>query len=209
MTDLHRVSRASFAIDEPWLIPAGTQPLALCHSGDGSAPRLPTSVALFYDDEALSIVFNATDDHISARHRDHDAPLYEEDVVEVFLAPRRPGEYFEVEVSPIGTTFDTRIESPDGHRSTMRDDVSWNCRNLFAAVRVLDGHRQTFHVETAIRIPFASLDCQTPARNETWLGNFYRIDRHTTGDEFTSWRATGKTPPDFHVPSAFGRIVFE
>jgi hypothetical protein len=60
-----------------------------------------------------------------------------------------------------------------------------------------------------LRIPFASLGIDPPKPGDSWRANFYRIDRSTQrGDEFMAWRLTHKSPPDFHVPSAFGRIVF-
>jgi len=198
------VSRAPFSIEDPWDVPAGLERSPLVRSTDGSPTRLATTVALMWDEQALTVVFSAEDDHVVATHRVHDAPLYEEDVVEVFLAPRGAEEYFEIEVNPLGATFDARIESPDGVRATMRADVGWTCRDLFAAVR-----RIGTTAETVIRIPFASLDAAVPRAGDEWRANFFRIDRHPSGDEFSAWRPTMKTPPDFHVVNAFGVLRFE
>ena len=49
----------------------------------------------------------------------HDEPIWKEDVFEVFVAPQGLTPYFEIEVNPLGTTFDARIDSPDGERATM------------------------------------------------------------------------------------------
>src|SRR4051794_24028494 len=198
------VSRAAFSIEDPWEVPAGGERIELVRATDGSAPRLATTVAAMWDDYALTVVFSGSDDHVVATHREHDAPLYEEDVVEVFLAPRGVGEYFELEVNPLATTFDARIESPDGVRATMRTELAWTCRDLFAAVRRIDSR-----VDTVLRIPFASLELSAPSDGDEWRANFFRIDRHPSGDEFTAWRPTMKTPPDFHVVSAFGVLRFE
>ena len=196
--------RATFSIEDPWSVPDGCEPVSLVRATDGSAPRLGTTVAAMWDDDALTIVFSAIDDGVVATHREHDAPLYTEDVVEVFLAPVRAEEYFEIEVNPLGTTFDARIESPDGVRGTMRTDLAWTCRDLFAAVR-----RVGTTADTVIRIPFASLGVDTPKDGDEWQVNFFRIDRDpTTGDEFSAWRPTMKTPPDFHIVAAFGALRF-
>jgi hypothetical protein len=197
------VRRATFSIEDPWAIPAGWETVALVRAGDGSAPRLGTTVAVMWDDDALTVVFSAVDDHVVATHIEHDAPLYEEDVVEVFLAPRRATEYFELEVNPLGTIFDARIESPDGVRATMRTDLAWTCRDLFAALR-----RVGTTVDTVIRIPFASVEVETPKDGDEWQANFFRIDRGPRGDEFTAWQPAMKTPPDFHVVKAFGTLRF-
>ena len=52
--------------------------------------------------------------------------------------PEDGATYYELEVNPLGTTFDARIDSPDGVRATMRADLSWTCNGLFAAVREFD-----------------------------------------------------------------------
>ena len=114
------VPRAEFAIEEPWAIPPGCPVVNLRRSTDGSQPRLRTTVAVYADDACLNVVFSGEDDGIVATHLEHDAPLYQEDVVELFLSTDDPHVYFEIEVNPLGTIFDARITSPDGVRATMR-----------------------------------------------------------------------------------------
>lgn len=174
---------------------------------DGSEPRLATTVAAYYDDAALTLLFTADDDHVVAEYREHDQPLWQHDVVEAFLAPRSLTEYFEIEVNPLGTTFDARLESPDGNRATMRTFLDWTCEGLSAAIErtSLEGRGVC---STVIRIPFRSL-ATPPVPEYSWRANFFRIDRHPTlGDEFTAWQPTLRTPADFHVPSAFGTLLF-
>ena len=192
-------------IEDPWALPAEIERYPLCRSTDNSQPRLQTTVAVFADDTHLSALFDADDDGVVATHLLHDAPLYEEDVVEIFVAPVDPAHYFEIEVNPLGTTFDARIESPNGTRASMRADLGWDCADLFAAVRKTPNRLQTI-----VRIPFASLGVQRPAAGTEWRGNFFRIDRSKArGDEFSAWSATFKNPPDFHVTAAFGRLRFD
>ena len=171
---------------------------------DGTAPRLATSVGLYYDDDHLNLMYRAQDDEVVATYLEHDEPLWEEDVVEVFLAPDDSTTYFEIEVNPLGTTFDARIESPDGVRATMRADLSWTCQGLFAAIR-----RQEGIVETIVRIPFGSFGGPRPGKGTRWRANFFRVDRSPThGDEYSAWQPTMKAPPDFHVVAAFGSLLF-
>ncbi|MFP5246332.1 MAG: carbohydrate-binding family 9-like protein [Thermoanaerobaculia bacterium] len=202
--------RAEFDMEEPWTTPRACTPVRLRRATDASVPRLSTSVAVWFDDQYLSVLFSATDDHVDATHLAHDAPLYEEDVVEVFLAPKTPERYFELEVNPRGTTFDAAIESPDGERSTMRVNRAWTCEGLIAAVRKVTESDGSITLDTLLRIPFVSLDRAVPGDGETWRANFFRIDRHPKhGDEFSAWQPTMKIPADFHVPAAFGSLRFE
>jgi len=200
---------AQFSIEEPWNVPEVCDRVELLRATDGGAARQRTAAAAYFDDEMLTIVFGGADDRVVATLLEHDAPLYQEDVVEVFLAPSRLEEYFEIEVNPLGTTFDARIESPDGVRSTMKTDLAWTCEGLFPGVRRTGGIAgATF--DAVLRIPFAALGRTAPADGETWRGNFFRIDRNPPdGDEFLAWQPTMRTPPDFHVPAAFGTLRFE
>ena len=203
------VPRAIFDIEEPWTAPPQCVPALLHRATDGKAPRLTTSVAAWYNETFLSVLFSAADDHVFATHMEHDAPLYEQDVVEVFLAPERLADYYEIEVSPRTTIFDARIHSPDGVRATMTVDRDWNCEGLFAAVRQLTEPGGAITIDTLIRIPFAALGRATPKAGEKWRGNFFRIDRHPEkGDEFSAWQPTLRTPADFHVTGAFGGVRF-
>jgi len=196
---------ADFSIEDPWDVPEACAWAKLRRTTDGNAPRLATSVTGYFDDERVTFIFRAIDDEVVATQLGHDAPLYQEDVVELFLAPDSLTRYFEIEVNPLGAVFDAVIDSPDGHRSTMKADISWTCDDLFQGIR-----RTIDVVETVIRFPFKSLGRTTPADGETWRANFFRIDRSPArGDEFSAWQPTMKQPPDFHVPAAFGEIRFQ
>jgi Carbohydrate-binding family 9 len=193
------VPRAEFSIEEPWAIPRGCTPVALRRATDGAAPRLATRLALYHDGECLTALFLGEDDGVCATYLGHDEPLWKEDVVELFLAPEQPGRYFEIEVNPLGTTFDAVIDSPDLDRATMTTDLAWTCRELFAAVRTTPAS-----LDVLVRVPFASLGARAEGE---WRANFYRIDRGG-GDEYSAWQPTMKTPADFHVPRAFGGLRF-
>jgi hypothetical protein len=198
------VPRAEFSIEEPWAVPPECDAVSLRRVIDGSAPRLQTSVAAYYDDDVLTVVFQCEDDEIVATYLGHDEPLWKEDAVEVFLAPRGLTPYFEIEVNPLGTTFDARIDSPDGVRATMTTDLAWTCDSLFAALRRNDQRT----LDVVIRVPFASLEAH-PKSGDEWRANFFRIDRSSArGDGFSAWQPTRKSPADFHVAAAFGALRF-
>ena len=203
------VPRAEFDMEDLWSAPAACTPVRLRRATDAAPPRLATSVAAWFDAQHLSVLFSAGDDHIVATHFAHDAPLYQEDVVEFFFAPDELTRYYELEVSPRGTIFDARVYSPDGERATMQVDRAWNCADLIATVRIVTESDGSTTVDTLLRIPFASLGRATPDDGERWRANFFRIDRHPRlGDEFSAWLPTWKIPPDFHVPAVFGTLRF-
>src|SRR5687768_13408888 len=105
------VVRGGFSIGDPWAPPRNCEVVRLRVSADGRAPRLATTVSPWYDGDYLNIVFSAADDHVVATMTGRDEPIYNEDVVEVFIAPDETAIYYEIEVSPLGTTLDARIDS--------------------------------------------------------------------------------------------------
>lgn len=210
MTETLVVPRAGFDIEDPWAPPRECSPVPLRRATDAAAPRLATRLTAWHDADAMTILFSCADDHIRATFQERDEPLYQQDVVEVFLAPDRLTRYFEIEVSPNGTIFDAVIDSPDGVRETMHADRRWDCEGLFVAVRKIVHASGAIFLDIVIRIPFPSLGRGVPVPGETWRGNFFRIDRHPhEGDEYSAWQPTRKDPPDFHVAAAFGALRFE
>jgi hypothetical protein len=199
------VPRAEFSIEDPWQIPPGCASVPLHRATDGAAPRLATQVAAYHDGAVLTIVYVAEDDaEVVATMYGHDEPLWKEDVVELFIAPDGLTPYYELEISPIGTTFDARIDSPGGIRATMVVDLDWNADDLFAAVKRDGGTRMSI----VLRLPFAALGA-TPQSGDEWRANFFRVDRSAAhGDEYSAWQPTLKSPPDFHVAAAFGVLRF-
>lgn len=177
------------------------------HQWDGSGPaRHPTRVATAWDEEGLAVVFTCRDRDAWATHRTRDAPLWQEEVVELFLAPGSadPTRYFELELNPLGALFDAVVDNPDSRRDTMKVDTSWDCPGLRWRVAALasDQDWQAFWW-----IPFEGLG--TPALAE-WRANFYRIERPRppapAGDEFAAWCPTLTAQPDFHQPRHFGHL---
>jgi hypothetical protein len=174
-------------------------PLDLKDARDGAEPRLRTKVRVGLREGVLLVRFDARDAGVLATLRERDAPLWKEDVVEVFLSSLDPPRlYYEFEVNPLGALFDAEVDSPGLLRATMRVDPAWTCPGFSARVR-----RGPRHWSALLRIPLAPMaPSGVPA---VWRGNFYRIDRGAS-DEFSAWSPTLADPPDFHVPERFGAL---
>jgi hypothetical protein len=108
-------------------------PLAeLVRAADGGRPEQPTWVRAGHDGTTLFVRFDCVDRDAWGTFRRRDDPIYEEEAVEVFLAPGAadPVRYFELEVSPLGVLFDAIIENPTSRRAEMTIDTSWDCPGL-------------------------------------------------------------------------------
>jgi hypothetical protein len=206
--DTLEIFPGGFSFQHPWEVPSGIPLTSLRRATDGLAPRLSTGVAAYYDELHLTLIFAGEDDEVVATYRGRDDPIYLEDVVEAFLAPVHPAEYYEIDANPLGTMFDAKIISPDGERRTMKAQPEWNCDECWALVHreIRDEERSRFSI--VMRIAFAALERPTPQPGETWRANFFRVDRSGSGDEYSAWQPTYRTPPDFHVPGSFGTLIF-
>jgi hypothetical protein len=171
---------------------------------DGSGPALQqTRARLCWNDEGLHVRFDCEDRDAWGTFQHRDDPIWQEEAVEIFLAPGEedPVRYFEFEVSPLGVLFDAAIHNPTSQRAGMTGDPSWDCPGLrWAAGR--GNARQDWWAE--ISIPWAGISSSgEPPR--IWRANLYRIERPRDAEpEFSGWSPTLTRPADFHKPGRFG-----
>ena len=167
------------------------------------APKQGTEVRALWNGAEWRLLFQVTDKDPWATMTKHDANLYEEEVVEVFLDPAGDLQsYFEIEVNPLGTVLDLVLRKS---RSGYKGDVAWDCEGLRTLVRSRPGG---WSAEMAI--PFASVTNSPPLAGSRWRANFYRIDRPSRDGsvprELTAWSPPLR--PNFHTPEKFGIIEF-
>ena len=181
----------------PW---PGIAPIELRETVTGASPEQSTTLRVAWNDHELRVLFCAIDSNPWATHTERDAPLYDEEVFEVFLDPVGDlKSYFEFEVNPLNAVLDLIIRR---NRSGLVKNFKWQCDNLRTAVlRTADGWNGEFS------IPFRSLIAAPPQPGDRWRANFYRIDRPTGREwELSAWSPTGQ--PKFHMPECFGILEF-
>jgi hypothetical protein len=168
----------------------------------GEEPEQGTELRCAWDGTNLRVLFVCTTDHEPwATITQRDGPLWEEEVVEVFLDPVGDGEcYFEIEVNPLNTVLDLVLRR---NRSGYRKDFAWDCEGLQAIVQ-----RTAAGWNAELAIPIASLSGELPkSASATWRANFTRIDRpRDKPRELTAWSPTRLAT--FHAPDRFGVLRF-
>lgn len=175
-------------------------PLQLA-DGSGS-PRFATVVRVALSRGRLHVRYDCDDADIWGTYTRRDDPIYEQEAVEVFLAPgpEDPRIYYEFEVSPLGVLLDALVLNPTFERSALRADLGWDCPGVGWWVSA-DPERARWRAEIAI--PLAELADGIAPR--LWRANFYRIERpRGTEAEFSCWSPTRTHPADFHKPARFG-----
>jgi len=181
---------------------------------DGQPASLTSTALLGYDQGGLYVACPLADDDVWGSYRADGEPLYEEEVVEVFVDPSGAGlEYYELEVSPHNAVLTGRNSWATGR---LRFTPDWDCAGLVTCVAVdgtLDDPEHEDHGwSVTLALPFTAFGVVTPRPGEVWRANLYRIDRSRRGrgEEFQAWsptQAPGEAP-DFNVPARFGWIEF-
>ena len=200
-------------------------------------PAKQTRVKLLWDDEALYIGAQLSDDTIWATVRNRDELIYIDNDFEVFLAPQDSSHrYYELEMNAANAVWDLLMEKPQ--RDCVRRIIGWDIHGLESAVkidgRLNDPAAQNTGWSLEIRIPWFSLrecgkdECYptrfAPEPGEIWRMNFSRVewDVDVRDGRYVKRadKATGEPLPehnwvwaptgviDIHMPEMWGYLVF-
>jgi len=178
------------------------EPISFCADwqGKNADPSRETKVRILWSPQMFYLRFECKHrelfvfgDSDKDGRRDH---LWDRDVAEAFLQPdpTRERYYKEFEVSPNGMWIDLDI-SPDGLanlKSGMQRSVAALNSGTWAA---------------ELAIPMGALTTKFDEAH-AWRANFYRVEGRQEPRAYLAWQATGTPKPNFHVPSAFGKLRF-
>ena len=169
--------------------------------GKNADPRRETQVRLLWNGEFLFLRFDARyrsitvfADAESSGRRDG---LWDRDVCEVFLQPpcSALGCYQEIEVAPNGFWIDLHIASAE-----KRDLQSGLRRRV-----TIDEREKQWDALLALPMKSLAARFEMPA---VWRVNFFRVEGAVEPRFYSAWRPTNTPVPNFHVPEAFGALVF-
>lgn len=192
-----------------------SDPVRLVDATNGGEIEDFCEARILWNDKNLFVRFDCIDRHIWGTHTQDDDPIYNEEVVELFIAKGEstPKEYFEFQFSPNGVKFDAKISNPTGDRNDdgFVVDKSWDCENLEFSQRFeIDQANENFKSGrwvTYVQIPAEMFG--GAKEGDTFRANLFRIDGWPEQESFQSWMPTMKSPADFHVPSVFGKLSLE
>jgi alpha-galactosidase len=169
--------------------------------GKNADPERETEVRLLWTPETLYLRFRAKYRVITvfpdAGPDGRRDKLWDRDVAEVFLQPdpAQLRRYKEFEVSPNGFWIDLDIAPGQTHdlKSGLRRRV------------IMNEAAKTWVAELALPMK-CLVNRFNPAAK--WKVNFYRIEGASEPRFYSAWRPTRTPAPNFHVPEAFGQLIF-
>ncbi len=169
--------------------------------GENADPERETEVKLLWTSKTLFLRFRAKFREITvfsdAEPNGRRDQLWDRDVGEVFLQPDSSHLrcYKEFEVSPNGFWIDLDIARGEKHdlKSRLRRRV------------ILNEAVKAWVAELALPMK-CLVDRFDPAA--IWRVNFYRVEGAIEPRFYSAWQPTRTAVPNFHVPEAFGELVF-
>jgi hypothetical protein len=174
-------------------------------SGAAAAVERHAEVRICWSEEALHVRFvgNQQEPLVVSEEPKTDRKtlgLWDRDVCEIFIAPdpEKPKRYFEFEAAPTGEWVDLGIViAPEGRIT------DWDYQSGMVTAATVENAA----IRVGIKIPW-SASIPKPSPNDVWLVNLFRCVGPEAPDRYLAWRPTHTPEPNFHVPEAFGRLVF-
>lgn len=170
----------------------------------GDPSGVASRVAVVWNAHAVRFLWHLTQAGLHTdRSRDvstERARLYEEDCVEIFLAPdpQIPSTYAEIEVGPYGHFFDLWVENA-GKKSR----TEWSSGLVVKTVQNASSHTATI----AMTLTASDITRALKAGAHLPLGLF-RMEGAAPRSYLAAFPAN-TAKPNFHIPSAFGTLVLD
>jgi cellulose/xylan binding protein with CBM9 domain len=183
------------------------EPVTIAHlwSGAPAPVERQAEARICWSDEALHVRFVCHQHEplvVSAKPQTDRKTLglWDRDVCEIFIAPnpQNPSRYFEFEAAPTGEWVDLGIVLATEGRLT-----DWDYNSGFSVSATVEETR----IKVAMSIPW-SASIPKPHSEDLWLINLFRCVGPEAPDRYLAWRPTRTPEPNFHVPEAFGSLVF-
>lgn len=205
-TPEYRVARTT---GDPLADPAAWAGAASISWGE---PPYTTRFAALWNARGLWLRFDAADSDPWHRYTQRDDPLWEEEVVEIFIDPDGDGrDYVEIEISPANVVADLLMARGEPDKE---GDLGWDFSGLRTIVHPYAGG----WVALAL-LPWGGFAGVTgaeplpPRSGREWRFNVFRIKRPGGPDapRRDAILAAWQRPPgrSFHVPEVFGSLRFE
>ena len=197
--------------DAVWKHAAVIENFALPWKLNAPIAKERTAARLLWDREAIYFLAEMEDSDVVADVRQHDGPLWQNDVFELFFRPsEKHAGYFEFEVNPAGAVFDAFFPTaeswldPDQVERGAFHVSAWS--DVRGTLNRSGDHDTGWTVEG--RIPWTDFLAAggRPAPGETWRVNLARVNGAGAAGELSA--TAPLTKPSFHRTHEFSPLRF-
>ena len=184
------------------------------HATNGQSADFATNVSLSYSEKYLSIRFECLQDNFVKQNNmtEHNAPLYNQEVFEVFISPGNDDskKYLEIEINPNNALWAGKINNPSLGSATqsLEGMIDHADTGIIHSISVSENSWKG-----TLEIPWSLIG---EDKDGKYRLNFYRIranQSHENPDwtcdaetcDFVCWSPTmSGDSPAFHRPKQFG-----
>lgn len=169
---------------------------------------------MLYSPSGVYVLFDGTDQMLTATLKDDFANLWTEDVFECFFWPDESHPvYFEYEISPLGYELPILVPNVGGKFFGWRPWQYEGKRKIQKQVSITGGSQtpraKITNWRAEVFIPYellSPLKNIPPKPGTKWRANFYRMDYDRKQTTAWDWARVG---PSFHEYQKFGTLMFE
>ena len=176
-----------------------------------------TEAMLLWDDQNLYVQAVAVDADLRGRFKQRTDPLWEEDVVELFLKPsdslRIGSGYYEFEINPIGTVMALKIDDRKDRKS-LKERSAWETgivSAVQAAGTVNDSSDSDQFYRVILAVPWKNLSHirgKAPKVGDTWKFTFCRCDHGKQYKKAEESNSAPMTTDDWHRFEQYSTLRF-
>jgi predicted TIM-barrel fold metal-dependent hydrolase len=173
-----------------------------------------TRFKMLYSKTGLYVLFDGTDEKLTAKLKEDFTMIWTEDVYECFFWPNESSPvYFEYEISPLGYELPILVPNYNGKFMGWLPWFYMDKRHTQKATAVRGGPKESGAAikgwSAEVFIPYALLNPLQnvpPKPGSKWRANFYRMDYD--GDKNSAWDWS-RVGPSFHDYTNFGTLIFD
>lgn len=174
-------------------------------------PYLPdVAVQIAFNEGELFLQYKVSEQAVKAEVTDSNGRVWTDSCVEFFLSPEGNDEYYNLEMTCIGTAL-------LGFRKKGGLTIHASVEQIAAIRRVSSLGTRSFpelkkqtEWQITVAIPWSAFfKSQIIASGKKMRGNFYKCGDGLTVPHFVSWTKINTAKPSFHEPEFFGGLEFD
>jgi len=173
-------------------------------------------VKMVYDKDNIYLIFKVKDRNVRCITNKINGPVWQDSAVEFFFSPDMdsPLLYFNLETNCGGTPLLHYNVIPRKESKRLSEDEIKQVEIAHSLPEIIDPEIKELVTWTLeYKIPLSLLEkyskISRPAKGIVWKANFYKIAENSSNPHYITWSKIDKPKPDFHVPQAFGLLIFE
>nr|WP_294945455.1 carbohydrate-binding family 9-like protein [uncultured Mucilaginibacter sp.] len=175
------------------------------HTG-GHLPE--ASFSLAHNRQGLYLKYRVREQHILARYKEINDPVYQDSCVEFFIAFAGDNSYYNLEFNCIGTPL-VGYGQEKNDRVAIPNDILKEIK-VWSIIQEPTAEAPLYHWELTLFVPFFIFAHHhlNDLTGQTCRVNFYKCGDELPEPHFLSWAPIEHPYAEFHLPEFFGSVAF-